>query len=111
MIHILGEYCHLERNEEDGQYYMKFRFPEKFNVDKNKSSFSFPCNSICMFKLSRPHAGCFRCRLRAAYVGKIPKEIRVAPYTIWLWQDRPHAKIKNVLFGLVATFLEILASM
>jgi hypothetical protein len=107
----MGDYCHLTYDDESKEYFMKFRFPDEFRIRAGKSPFSFTCNSICPWALERPHAGCPWCRLRAAYLGKIPKRIRVQPYTIWRWTDRPHSGIKDALAKPIATLLEVLMSL
>jgi len=97
--------------DENGQTWMQYRFPkEGFKLKENKSVLSFPCNSVCPYDLKRPHVGCGQCRFRAALKGELPEFIRVTPYTIWVWQDRPFAKVKDFFIGILKTFLEMLAA-
>jgi len=91
--------------DENGQFWQEFCFPEKF------SHSSFMCDYLCGYSLKRVHAGCLVCRLRRVWLDKMPKRIRVSPYIVFKWQDRPHRRMTDKLFSLVASVLEMLASL
>jgi len=109
LVTRLGEYFRIVVDE-NGQSWLQHRFPKEGFKLKSKSVLSFPCNSVCVYDLKRPHVGCGQCRFRAALKGELPEFIRVKPYTIWVWQDRPFAKVKDFFIGILKTFLEMLAA-
>ena len=82
---------------------------QKFLVGSNptpKNVRSVSC-SRCRNKLKRFHATCLKCRRKKAAEGRIPKMIRVQPYTLLILKDRPLAKIKDRLLKAVLTLVEI----
>jgi len=109
LVSKMGEYFRIVVDE-DGQHWLQHRFPKDGFKLKPNSVLSFPCNSVCPYDLKRPHVGCGQCRFRAALKGELPEFIRVKPYTIWVWQDRPFAKVKDFFIGILKTFLEMLAA-
>lgn len=110
LVSLIDKYSRIVIDEA-GQYWLQHRFPkEGFEVKKNKSIFSFPCNSICDKDCRRPHLGDPKCRLRAALKGELPEFIRVRPVTYWVWQDRPWAWLKDHILTILSTIYEMVAA-
>jgi len=95
--------------DEYGNLYQ--RFETTFNQEKH-GILQPSCQELCEHQLSRHHSTCFfSCRHKKALEGKIPKVIRVQPLTVFVWKDRPYAKIKDVLLKKVFTlFVEPLST-
>jgi hypothetical protein len=99
----MGEYSRVVVDN-DGQFWQEFRFPR--GHDSSSSLFGLNCRWLCGYDLKRVHAGCLVCRLRRAWLGKMPSRIQVRPYIVFARQDSSYGR----LFSFVASVLEILAN-
>jgi len=61
-------------------------------------------------KVHRPHYSCPFCRFRKMYYGKMPSRIEVEPCTVYLWKNRRHARIKNLIIHRLLNIVEALAN-
>ena len=104
LIKRLGHYCTLYVDE-DGQFIQEFRFPETF-PNGETPMFGMSCQKLCGHHLRRPHIGCVTCRGRLAWQDKIPSRLRVQPYTMYVWKDRPLSVLKDKLLSLVLPLIE-----
>lgn len=85
-----------------GEYWQELRPPEKFKPSPNCPD----CQVLCGHILHRPHIGYPKCRVRLARVGKLPRWIRVQPYTAWIHKDRARAKAKEIVLSLLLPLIE-----
>ena len=85
-----------------GQVWQRFLLSGK----GRKSGKSGSC-SRCRSRLKRFHFTCLKCRRKRAEEGRIPELIRVVPYTLLIWKDRPLARVKNRLLKAVLTLVEV----
>jgi hypothetical protein len=92
------------------------RFVEtKFNghlIPLPTRPFVMPCRSLCGLDLKRPHLTCFTfCRIRRVYYGKMPAMNEVeGVYRCIVLKNRRFKPIKDALFKLLATWMEICAN-
>jgi len=71
--------------------------------------FALPCHTLCHFHMARPHLTCLHCKLRRVESGEMPDTILVELYTLAIWLDRPHARLKSWLLKPVLSIAELLA--
>ena len=94
-------------NPETNSLYQVFKFEKK--IDKQND-----CHEVCpigkmkRFLLGEKHFTCFSCRIRRAYIGKMPLIIPVSVYTVLISGNR--SPIKVFLFRKLASILEWLAN-
>lgn len=104
LVKQLGRYCNLYVDE-NGQYIQEFRFPQTL-PNGGVPAFGMSCQRLCGHRLSRPHIGAPTCRGRLVWLGKIPSRLRVTPYTMYLWKDRPLSVLKDKLLSFVLPLIE-----
>ncbi|MGB9672066.1 MAG: hypothetical protein ACPLZY_02850 [Candidatus Norongarragalinales archaeon] len=69
-----------------------------------------PCQHLCGHGFRRFHLTCAFCRVRRVYMGKMPSRIRVTPYLMLIWVDRPHRRLKDLFLKKLLTLAEFLAN-
>jgi hypothetical protein len=93
--------------DEQGQLWQEFDIKPRFRLNSS----SLPCNDVCGHpEMKRPHLTCISCRFRRIIEGKMPNRIRVDPYWLFIWLDRPQSRVKGELLKRVLTLAEFLAS-
>lgn len=104
LVKQIGRFCNLYIDEK-GQYIQEFRFPQTL-PNGGSHGLGMSCQVLCGHRLLRPHIGNVTCRGRLAWLGKIPSRLRVQPYTMYIWKDRPLSVLKDKLLSLVLPLIE-----
>lgn len=97
--------------EDDGQgnLWQTFNFPKELQP-ATQGFGVLPCQRICGHNLKRFHFTCLFCRTRKALTGRIPTRLRVEPYMLLIWADRPNFRVKSALLKRFLTICELLAN-
>jgi hypothetical protein len=93
--------------DESGQFWQEFLAP---TPSCKTAAGPGTCENLCGHKLKRPHFSCQFCRARKAWSGDMPSRIRVTPYILLLWKDRPGRAWKEKLLKKILPICEYLAN-
>ena len=109
--HFTLDFGQLTRyfTDEHGQAWLGIYVPKQFTA-KKAGPLGMPCQTLCGMNLHRFHLTCSSCRLRRVWLGEMPNLIRVHVHGIAVWDDRPQARLKDVLLKKLISVCEWLAN-
>ena len=94
--------------DEKGQAWLAIHVPKHFTA--KAGMLGMPCQTLCGMNLHRFHLSCSSCRLRRVWLGAMPNLIRVHVHSIAIWDDRPQARLKDLLLKKLISVCEWLAN-
>jgi len=103
---VIGKVTQLTLDE-SGEFWEEFIVPTPLCKTATGPE---TCERLCGHDLRRPHFSCHFCRARKAWNGEIPTRIRVTPYILLLWKDRPGRAWKEKLLKKILPLCEYLAN-